>query len=349
MAPPVQCPVRRREEPERGLPRPSRMVVNQAVLAERNPGRVAAVGAWIEPGDRGAADRVRVFKITKVVKRRSEWTKSSVSCGYGRCQVPAQQIEDQLIQYQREKEQRLIRFQWEVKQRVNQHAKQCKQHQLQKSYDAITREGIIVTQSSDAAMHFTPKRNTCTYRNTEVAICSPSKRWVSAKRISDDSEDDLKERDGNKLFSEHAKALKNTMRQVRGRLAALKTVEAEELTLPGGLWKVSPTRDNPVSRRSPVLSSSIAEEDEISLRGYHDLPVELLPHESQRHLLEKENAIPSVKSVCNRLMKEAYRAGPAPAYNTDYRAALVLRPGVDEEEERKQGPTPGLNNQQSER
>ncbi|XP_077105634.1 coiled-coil domain-containing protein 15 isoform X2 [Ranitomeya variabilis] len=309
MAPPVQRPVRRKEEPERGLPRPSRMVVNQAVLAERNPGRVAAVGAWIEPGDRGAADRVR---------------------------VPAQQIEDQLIQYQREKEQRLIRFQGEVKRRVNQHAKQCKQHQLQKSYDVITREGIIVTQSSDAAMHFTPKRNTCTYRNTEVAICSPHKRWVSAQRISDDSEDDLKEWDGNKLFLEHAKALKNTMRQVRGRLAALKTVEAEELTLPGGLWKVSPTRDNPVSRRSPVLCSSIAEEDEISLRGYHDLPVELLPHESQRHLLEKENAIPSVKSVCNRLMKESYRAGPAPAYNTDYRAALVLRPGVDEEEERKQ-------------
>lgn len=33
------------------------------------------------------------------------------------------------------------------------------------------------------------------------------------------------------------------MRQVRERLAALKTVESEELTLPGGLWKVSPTRD----------------------------------------------------------------------------------------------------------
>ncbi|XP_073513464.1 coiled-coil domain-containing protein 15 [Phyllobates terribilis] len=308
MAPPVQRPGRRREEPERGRPRPSRIVVNQAVLAERNPGRVAAVGAWIEPGDRGAADH-----------------------------VPARQIEDELIQYQREKEQRLIRFQGEVKRRVNQHAKQRKRHQLQKSYDAVTREGIVVAQSADAAMHFTPKRNTCTYRNTPVAICSPRKHWVSARRISDDPADDPEEQDGNKLFSEHAKALKNTMRQVRGRLAALKTVEAEELTLPGGLWKVSPTRDNPVSRRSPVLRSRIAEEEEeVSLRGYHDLPVELLPHESHRHLLEKENAMTAVKSVCNRLMKESYCAGPAPAYNTDYRAALVLRPGVDEEEERKQ-------------
>ncbi|XP_069803292.1 coiled-coil domain-containing protein 15 isoform X2 [Dendropsophus ebraccatus] len=309
MAPPVPRPVRRREEPGRG--RTSRLVVNRAVLAERNPGKVAAVGAWIEPGDLGAGCRA--------------W-------------VPAEQIEEQWNQLQREKEQRLIHFQGEVKRRVNQHAKQSKRHQLQKSYDAVTREGIIVKQSSDAAMHFTPKRNTCTYRNTQVAICSPCKRWVSAQKISDDSEEDLEEKDenGNKIFSQHAKALKTTMRQVRGRLAALKTVEAEELTLPGGIWKVSPTRDNPVSRRSPVLHSMDAEEDEIPLRGHHDLPLELLSLKSQGQLIEKGNTVPSGKHVCNRLMKESYPAGPAPAYNTDYRAALVLRPGVDEEEERKQ-------------
>ncbi|KAM4015459.1 LOW QUALITY PROTEIN: coiled-coil domain-containing protein 15, partial [Anomaloglossus baeobatrachus] len=117
-------------------------------------------------------------------------------------------------------------------------------------------------------------------------------------------------------------------------LAALKS-EAEELTL-RGVWKVSPTRDNPISRRSPVLPCGNAEEDEIPLRGHHDLPVELLTHEAQKRLLEKEDTVPSGQSVCNRLMKESYPSGPAPAYNTDYRAALVLRPGVDEEEERKQ-------------
>ncbi|XP_040287053.1 coiled-coil domain-containing protein 15 [Bufo bufo] len=311
MAPPVQSSVRRTEDPEPVRLKPSRLVVNQAVLAERNPGRVAAVGAWIESGDLGAE---------------------------GRAWVPAQQIEEQLIQYQKEKEQKLVRFQEEVKRRVNQHAKQCKRHEIQKSYDAVTRDGIIIKQSSDAAMRFTPKRYTCTYRNKQVAICSPRKHWVSAQKISDDSEEDLEEGDenGNKLFSQHANALKNTMRQVRGRLAALKTVEAEELTLPGGIWKVSPTRDNPVSRRSPVLHSMDAEEDKIPLQGHHDLPMELIAHESQGQLTDKENALPSGKHVCNRLMKESYPAGPAPAYNTDYRAALVLRPGVDEEEERKQ-------------
>ncbi|CAN2388119.1 Coiled-coil domain-containing protein 15 [Pristimantis euphronides] len=301
---------RRREEPGTVRPQPSRLVVNQAVLAERNPGKVAAVGAWIEPGDLGAE---------------------------GRAWVPVQQIEEQLIQHQREKEQRLIRFQGEVKRRVNQYAKQCKKHQLQKSYDALTREGIVVRQSSDAAMHCTPKRNTCTYRNTQVAIGSPRRHWVSAQKINEDCED-LEERVEirNKLFSHHAKALKNTIRQVRGRLAALKTVDAEELTLPGGIWKVSPTRDNPASRRSPVLHRIDAEDEEIALQGHHDLPVELLTHKSHEPLLQKENTVPSGKHVCNRLMKEFYPTGSAPAYNTDYQAALVLRPGVDEEEERKQ-------------
>ncbi|XP_056400157.1 coiled-coil domain-containing protein 15 [Hyla sarda] len=309
MAPPVQRPVRGRVEP--GRVRTSTMVVNRAVLAERNPGRVAAVGAWIEPGDPAAG---------------------------GRAWVPAEQIEEQWNHYQREKEQRLIRFQGEVKRRVNQHAKQCRSHQFQKSYDAVTREGVIVKQSSDAAMPFTPKRNTCSYRNKQVAICSPRKHWVSAQKIFDDSDEDLEEGDknGNKLFLQHAKVLKNTMRQVRGRLAALKTVEAEELTLPGGIWKVSPTRDNPVSRRSPVLHSMEAGEDDLPLWGHHDLPVEQLSLKPQGQLIEKENSFPSGKHVCNRLMKESYPAGPAPVYNTDYRAALVLRPGVDEEEERKQ-------------
>ncbi|XP_072012708.1 coiled-coil domain-containing protein 15 isoform X1 [Engystomops pustulosus] len=286
-------PVRRKEDSATASLKPCRLVVNQAVLADRNPGKVAAVGAWIEAGDPGHG---------------------------GRSWVPAQQIEEQLIQHQREKEQKLIRFQGEVKRRVNQHAKQCKRHQIQKSYDALTREGMIIKQSSDAA---TPKKNTCTYRNTQVAICSPRKHWVSVQKISDDSEENLEETDENenKLFSEHAKVLKNTMRQVRGRLAALKTVEAQDLTLPGGIWKISPTRDNPVSRRSPVLHSMEAEEGEIPLQGHHDLPTELLAHKSQ---------------VCNHLMKEPYPTGPAPAYNTDYRAALVLRPGADEEDERKQ-------------
>ncbi|XP_075046501.1 coiled-coil domain-containing protein 15 [Mixophyes fleayi] len=308
MAPPGPVPVRRNagENPQPGSRKATRLVVNQAVLAERNPGSIAPVGAWIEPADWGAE---------------------------GPAVVSAEQIEEQLIQYQREKQQRLIRFQGEVKHRVNQHAKQRKRHQLQKSYDALAREGAIVKQSSDAAVPFTPKRNTCVYRNTQVAICCPRARRVSAQKISDNVEEEQEEKDenGNKLFKQHAKMLKRTMRQVRERLAALKTVESEELTLPGGVWKVSPTRDHPVSRRSLVLQVPDAEGDEPLLRGRHDLPVELLTRGS-----ENVNPMTPGKPMCHRLMKASYPAGPAPAFNTDYHAALVLRPGVDEEDDRKQ-------------
>ncbi|XP_072282233.1 coiled-coil domain-containing protein 15 [Pyxicephalus adspersus] len=301
MAPPVVSALK---GPERR--KQSRLVVNQAVLAERNPGAVVAVGAWIEAAERE---------------------------GYSRALVSAEEVEEQILQYQREKEQRLIRFRGEVKQRVNQHAKQQKRRQLQKSYDALTREGFIVKQSSDAAMHFTPKRNTCTYRNAQVAIGSPRVRFVTAQKIGDDDEGEEADENGNRLFKEHSETLKETMRQVRKRLAALKTVESEDLTLPGGLWKVSPTRDNPISRRSPVLQQPHVEEERPLLRGYHDLPVELLAPGPEG---QTENRTGSGKPICNRLMKASYPAGPAPAFNTDYRAALVLRPGADEEEDRKQ-------------
>ncbi|XP_063799827.1 coiled-coil domain-containing protein 15 isoform X1 [Pseudophryne corroboree] len=313
MAPPAPEPVRRgrnaRGSPEPVTRRSSRLVVNQAVLAGRNPGSVVPVGAWIEPADWGTESRAL---------------------------VSAEEVEEKLVQYQQEKQQRLIRFQGEVKRRVNQHVKQRKRQQLQKSYDALAREGVIIKQSSDAAVPFTPKRNTCIYRNTQVAICCS--RSVPAQKIDGDFEEDREERDenGNKLFRQHSKLLKKSMRQVRDRLAALKTVEIEELTLPGGIWKVSPTRDNPISRKSPILHRPDAEDEESLLRGHHDLPVELLAQDPEGQLRERVHAVPPGKPVCHRLMKEPYPTGPAPAYNTDYHAALVLRPGVDEEESRKQ-------------
>ncbi|MEE6484542.1 hypothetical protein FKM82_013903 [Ascaphus truei] len=129
------------------------------------------------------------------------------------------------------------------------------------------------------------------------------------------------------------------MTQVRHRLAGLKTVEKEELTLPGGIWKVSPTRDNPVSRRTPPVHRSADDSKELFLAGHHDLPVELLLEKSDGDLLGKAAALCSVnqyKSAFNRVVKELYSTGPVPAFNTDYRAALVIRPGVDEEENKKQ-------------
>ncbi|MEE6484539.1 hypothetical protein FKM82_013903 [Ascaphus truei] len=323
-----------RRVPEKGKPRcrssqdpviervkQSRLVVNQEVLADRNPSAIAAVGAWVEHG-------------------RDQWGKEEES----EALVSAHHIEEELIQYQKDKQERLRRFQGEVKRRVNQHVKMRKKQQLQKSYDAMVREGVVVKQSSDAGMHLTPKRNTCIYRNTEVAIGSPRSRMVSARKIHENVEEYQEEKEegdenGNKLFKEHATMLRKTMTQVRHRLAGLKTVEKEELTLPGGIWKVSPTRDNPVSRRTPPVHRSADDSKELFLAGHHDLPVELLLEKSDGDLLGKAAALCSVnqyKSAFNRVVKELYSTGPVPAFNTDYRAALVIRPGVDEEENKKQ-------------
>ncbi|XP_063291745.1 coiled-coil domain-containing protein 15-like [Pelobates fuscus] len=282
----------------------SRLVVNQAVLAERNPGRIAPVAAWVQ------------------CERESE----------GQARESAARFEEELIQFQREKQEKLRHFRGAVIQRVNQHAKLRKKHQIQKSCDAVAREGCVFKQSLDAAKHLTPKRNTCVYRNTPVAICSPRSRWVSAKKICENLNEENEGGENNRLFKQHAKTLSKTMKQVRHRLAALQTVQREELMLPGGVWKVSPTRDNPVSRRSPVPCALEDDGEELFLNGFHDLPVEMLPQSSVDPFPGKQ----PLNTACSRLTKEPYPAGSAPAFSTDFRATLVLRPGVDEEEDRKQ-------------
>ncbi|XP_053308350.1 coiled-coil domain-containing protein 15 [Spea bombifrons] len=292
--------------------RGTRLVVNQAVLAERNPSDIAPVGAWVECV-RGQRDQ---------------------ECG---ATASARQVEEQLLQHQRAKQEKLHHFQVEVRRRVREHAKLRKKRHIQKSYDAIVREGFVVDQTSDAAVRLTPKRNTCVFRNTPVAICSPRSQYVSAKKISGGiDEDDGGDENNNRPFKQQEKTLGKTMKQARRRLAALKTVESEALSLPGGVWKVSPMRDNPVSRRSPVPRMNEEGNDELVLSGYHDFPVELLVQESGGCLPEQQTSENGMRPTWSRLMKEPYPAGPAPAFSTDYRATFVLRPGVDEEDERKQ-------------
>nr|AAI61539.1 ccdc15 protein [Xenopus tropicalis] len=321
MSPPVSVVAEGKQRPNPTAAvrlKPSRLVVNQAVLAERNPSAIAPVGAWVECA---ANDRYECE---------------------GRAMVSAQLLGEQLLLHQKEKQERLKHFQGEVKRRVNQHARLKKKQQLQKSYDAIMREGFALKQSCEAAVLLSPKKNTCTYRNTKVAICSPRSHWVSAHKIHEEEEEEDDDENTNKLLKKHTHMLNKTMKHVRHRLAALKTVERDELTLPGGIWKVSPTRDNPVSRQSTVMHQTEEDIEELFLTGYHDLPVELLAHNSNAPLSEMgitETSKHLLKPPCSRLMKESYPTGPSPAFSTDYRAALVLRPGVDEEENRKQRQT----------
>nr|XP_033774163.1 coiled-coil domain-containing protein 15 isoform X3 [Geotrypetes seraphini] len=303
-------------EPVPNKIKPLRLVVNQNVLAGRNQ-KVAPVGAWVESG-------------------RDQWEQSMDKQAF----VSAFQIEAELKKQQKEKQENLKRFQGEVKHRVNQRARLQKKQQLQKSYEAAEKEGLVVKRSSEVAKHLTPKRNICVYRSTsEPTICMFGSSWVSAQPLGDNMEEAPEEDDTKyELFQQQAKTLSKTIKQVRHRLAACRTVQEEAACteLPGGIWRVSPTRDNPVSRScSPV---HLKDEDEFFLKGYHDLPADLqyqMPTLSQTgrpaSLVHRKTG-----KICKKLMKEPYPTGPFPTFSTDYRAALVLQPGVDQEENKKQ-------------
>ncbi|XP_078055298.1 coiled-coil domain-containing protein 15 isoform X2 [Mustelus asterias] len=304
------------------------------VLAQRNQA-VVPVGAWVECARDWPGEQNPAF-------------------------ISALQVDEQLKEIHKAKQENLKRFQDEVKHRVSKYAQMRKHQQQQQSYEAVERNDRVIKQSSTSAEHLTPNKNTCIFRgsNAEFAICSPSSRWVYAQGLGCDQEED------EDIFSDQARKLSKVTKQARYRLASCQTVPEVDLcsALPGGIWKVSPTRDNPVSRREAHLNIA---EDVTRLEGQYDLLPELqgqqnggkyvsfqpeLQHgknpisrkEAQLNMaedftcLEDQHDLPAELQPCNRLNREPYPTGSSIAFNTDYKAALILRPGVDQEESKKQ-------------
>lgn len=298
-------------------PKALRLVVNQKVLAERNQA-VVPVRAWVECA--------RDCEVDEVLERHPL--------------VSAPAVEQALKDLQREKWENLQRFQAKVRWRVNQQACRREHHQLQKSLEVVEKEGRVMKQSSDAAQHLTPKRNTCMFRSfEELAIRSPGSRLVSAQGLWPSEEEDENEIKCE-VLQQQAEKLSKVRKKARHKLASCQTVSESEPTaeLPGGIWRISPTRDNPVSRRQIVMSQE-EEEDvvEVPLADQHDLPADLLCGAEDSHAkvvsfvnIQKEG------KVCDRLLREPYPDGFCPGFTTDYRPALVLRPGLDHEESKKQ-------------
>ncbi|XP_048199677.1 coiled-coil domain-containing protein 15 isoform X2 [Perognathus longimembris pacificus] len=115
-----------------------------AVLAERNEA-IVPVGAWVEP--------------------------ASPNCKEIPAHTSAYIIEGELKEQQRRKQEALKHFQRQVKYRVNQHIRLRKKQQLQKSYEAVEKEGSIAMRSSDRA-YLTPKRTSVFPSNLNAAIGS---------------------------------------------------------------------------------------------------------------------------------------------------------------------------------
>ncbi|XP_070290457.1 coiled-coil domain-containing protein 15 isoform X4 [Salvelinus sp. IW2-2015] len=130
--------------------------------------------------------------------------------------------------------------------------------------------------------------------------------------------------------------LSKVMRQVRHRLAACQTIRDGEVMseLPGGIWKVSPTRDKHVYRVTREEEDHEKEEEDIPLIGQHDSALQNFdPHEGYRSKTVTFDNNP----VCQRLFSEPYPAGHSNEFSTDHRAAQVLWPQEDQEELKRQG------------
>ncbi|XP_063527635.1 coiled-coil domain-containing protein 15 isoform X27 [Pongo pygmaeus] len=165
-----------------------------AVLAERNQA-IVPVGAWVEPASPGSSE-IPAY-------------------------TSAYLIEEELKEQLRKKQEALKHFQKQVKYRVNQQIRLRKKQQLQKSYERAQKEGSIAMQSS--AAHLTSKRTSVFPNNLNVAI--GSSRLPPSLMPGDGIED---EENQNELFQQQARALSETMKQARHRLASFKTVIKEK-------------------------------------------------------------------------------------------------------------------------
>ncbi|XP_062894864.1 coiled-coil domain-containing protein 15 isoform X2 [Mobula hypostoma] len=212
------------------------------VLAERNQA-VVPVGAWVESARDCSEEHSPAF-------------------------ISALEVDKQLKEIHKAKMENLKRFQDEVKQRVTAYAQIHKKHQRQRTCEAVEKDDRVIIQSSASADQLVPNKNTCLLRGNDVgfAIFSPSSRWVSAQGLSNEKEDE-------DVFNDQARQLSKVTKEARHRLASCQIVPEMDLdsSLPGGIWKVSPTRDNPASQMGRELGVT----DVTCLKDQHDLPAEL--------------------------------------------------------------------------
>ncbi|XP_059813242.1 coiled-coil domain-containing protein 15 [Hypanus sabinus] len=276
------------------------------VLAERNQA-VVPVGAWVESARDCPEEHSPAF-------------------------ISALEVDEQLKEIHKAKMENLKRFQDEVKQRVTEYARIRKKHQRQRTCEAVEKDDRVIIQSSASAEQLIPNKNTCLLRSHDVgfAIFSPSSRWLSAQGISNEKEDD------EDVFNDQARQLSKVTKEARHRLASCQTVTEMDLdsSLPGGVWKVSPARDNPLSQMGRELSVT----DFTCLKDQHDLPAEL-QKQPQKSTGGKHVTFESElqhEKPCSRLYREPYPTGSSLGFSTDYKATLILRPGVDQEESKKQ-------------
>ncbi|XP_028666275.1 coiled-coil domain-containing protein 15 isoform X2 [Erpetoichthys calabaricus] len=178
-------------------------------------------------------------------------------------------------------------------------------------------EGRVVQQLCNASQRLSPQKTAQRHHmQSELAICGPSARFVSTRSlIGSDNEAD------RTTDSDHTKQLSKVLKQARHRLASCQTLPMENSAseLPGGVWRVSPTRDKSPGPLLPPTGGGGDDEDDDDVEDY----TEEMPLASQHDLpLYMQGLIGSPKQtgrtvnfqdvlVCDRSQQEPLPAGPS--------------------------------------
>ncbi|KAM4646315.1 coiled-coil domain-containing protein 15 [Amazona ochrocephala] len=267
------------------------------VLAQRNP-LVAPVGVWVESAPVGPEQSLAF--------------------------ASAFQVEEELKEQQQQKAARLRQFQGEVKQRVNQQVRMRRKLQLQRSCEAAERESCVAMQYSGSVLRWT-RMNTCLFQSHPTSTIGISSA-LHAISVPWQGEQD-------EPFQQHASKLSKAMKHVRHRLASCRTVPqgAGPPELAGGVWR----QEEPDSCKVPAEDES----EELLLAGQHNLPAELQGQETAPPQAEQDDNFYikiEFNKFCDGSVKESSLPEPPQGFHTDRRVPLVLWPGVDQEETKKQ-------------
>ncbi|XP_046332143.2 coiled-coil domain-containing protein 15-like [Haliotis rufescens] len=197
-------------------------VISTDVMGNRNV-EIRPVGAWVQPA------------TEQMINSHPNAIEAAV------------EEENRMFQMQREKEDRLRRFQDEVKRRVRHLDRLKKQQQAQMVVNAIERERLIVRQSTLSAQRQSTRKDSCTVR-THPGLSIRSRAapntqggWANSQPSSH-----------TQAFSDQTNQVHEFTSEARRKLGGRQILTDNFIRddLPGGVWRVSHTRDHPSSRHT---------------------------------------------------------------------------------------------------
>ncbi|XP_069139453.1 trichohyalin-like [Argopecten irradians] len=226
----------------------SKPVISTDVMGNRNV-EVRAVGAWVQPA----------------VSVHSE----GVTAAY--------EEDARIKKIQQEKEARLQKFKDDVKHRVRLLEKARKQQELEKSYKAIEHERKVVRQSAFSKENTLPRKDNCiVQRNHALTIKQRNTSSSFAEELQDST---------YKAFQDQTNQIHKFTTQARKKLSSKQVITEDFIPddLPGGVWKVSRTRDHPSSRQTmePAVIELNEEDETGGWTSRTDQPKIVIPTGSQ--------------------------------------------------------------------